>query len=103
MILFTDGENLLTASTTLSDITRVHNSGVTIIVVGFGTSFNINELAILASQPQLSNLFVDTTIDGLVSNKLNDIVDATCNDVDYCDSLPCLQSGSTCVSQVLVS
>ena len=83
---------------TLSYAIEARNAGILVIAVSVGLDANIALLGAMVTRPPEAHLFVVTSSNRLQS-MVEPVVNATCNDVNECQTDPC-QSGGRCVDGV---
>jgi len=96
-IFFTDGGSNIQEDQTIPKAIAARVDGIQMIVqaVGAPEGLNMLELRGIASYPYAKNLFnVDRFSD--MSNMMNDVIGATCNDADECSGNPCGGNSERC-------
>jgi len=97
-IYVTDGAANLDVDRTLPNAIEARNDGILLVAVSVGLDANIALLAAIVTRPPEAHLFVLMSSSRL-SGYLDQVIDATCNNINECLANPC-QSGGTCIDKV---
>ena len=97
-IYVTDGAANLDMKRTLPNAIEARNDDILLIAVSVGLDANLALLGAMVTRPPEAHLFVLTSSDAL-TDITSDVINATCNNIDECQSSPC-QSGGSCLDRV---
>jgi len=97
-IYISDGAANLDVPLTLPHAIQARNDEILLIAVSVGLDANVALLAAMVTRPPEAHLFVLTSSRAL-PGVVNNVVEATCNDINECQPQPC-QAGARCVDTV---